>query len=273
MTRRGNVCLLCGEEQAISRFMKHRNDDFENGFGFCKTCVNSYDTKNQDSMIELFRMMNIPFIEEVWEDLSEDGQYDSLLARYLRSVATRREFKGFSDSVYGNKSITKSNDDSEVAKVTEEQLQRWGEGKTLVEYKSLDRAYESLVKIKPISTFQDEKRYVINVQLGLALENAIKDGEIKQIKGLRDSYTKDLKELGLDLGNQDDEEKKIGQRIQEWEKNEPIPTMDEEFQDVDGIKRYLKSFFVNPMKRTFGQATDSEIAEIDNYEVDGESHV
>ena len=272
MTRKGNVCVLCGEEQAKSRFMKHRNDDFDREIGFCKTCVAKYDTSNKDEMISLFRMMNIPFVDEVWEDQFADGA-DGVLGKYLKAIAVRREFVDFTDSVYGNASNQVNVSSQGAAEVTDKELERWGSGREVEEYKSLERAYESLVRIRPTSTYQDEKRYVINVQLGLALEDAIKNGETKQLKSLRETYTKDLKELGLDVGNRDDEIKYIGQRIQEWERNEPIPEMSEEFKDVDGIGNYLTRFFANAMKRTFGQASEEEISEIDNYVEDGKEDV
>lgn len=272
MARKGITCLLCGESKAASNFMKHRNDSLSEDFGFCKACVNEYDVNETESINDLFRMMNIPFINEVWENLLEDGD-NGLLGRYLRSIATRKEFKTFADSVYGN--TKESNSGSRgVVEVSSEMIARWGDGKSLDEYDALEKAYDSLVKIKPPSTHQEEKRYALNVKLSQALDQVIDNGEVKQIKPLREAYTKDLKELGLDLENSDDEMKVLGQRIQFWETNEPVPVMGDEFEDVDKIRYYFDKYFTIPMKRVFGQATDEEIAtlhEIEGDDPDGDS--
>ncbi|UDM84025.1 hypothetical protein [Vagococcus fluvialis] len=212
-------------------------------------------------------MMNIPFIEETWESFLEDGD-DGLLGKYLRSIATRKEFKTFSDSVYGSTQDTVSENSDGSSEVTSEMIARWGDGKSLDDYNSLEKAYESLVKIKPPSTYQEQKRYALNVKLSQALDQVIEDGETKQIKPLREAYTRDLKELGLDLENSDDEMKVLGQRIQYWETNEPVPTMGEDFEDVDKIRDYFNKYFTIPMKRVFGQATDEEVALLHDIEGD-----
>ncbi|MBO1087257.1 hypothetical protein [Enterococcus mundtii] len=266
MTRKGTICLLCGESKAASNFMKHRNDKLADGLGFCKACVNEYDVTDSDSITDLFRMMNIPFIQETWESLKVDGD-DGLLGKYLRAIATRREYKSYKDSVYGNTQETMSGTKS-TAEVTPEMIERWGVGKSSEDYMALEKAYESLTKIKIPSTHQEEKRYVLNVKLSQALDQVLEGGEVKQIKPIREAYTKDLKELGLDVDSSDDEMKSLGQRIQEWERNEPVPLMDEEFSDVDNIKKYFNKYFTIPMKRVFGQATDEEVALL--HEVEGD---
>lgn len=264
MVRKGTICLLCGESKAASHFMKHRNDNLAEGLGFCKQCVHSYDINDSESITDLFRMMNIPFVKEVWENQIKDGD-DALLGRYLRAVATRREYKSFVDSVYG--STSKDEEDIQAgAQVTPDMIERWGVNKSVDEYLALEKAYESLTKIKMPSTHQEQKRYVLNVKLSQALDQVIENGEVKQIKPMREAYTKDLKELGLDMDASDKEAKTLGQRIQYWEQNEPIPTIGKEFQDVDKIKYYFTKFFTIPMKRVFGQATDEEIAMLHDLE-------
>lgn len=265
MSKKGLSCLLCGESKATSHFMKHRNDKFSKRLGFCKDCVNKVDVNDQESVIDLFRMMNIPFVEEVWENQFEDGD-ESTLGKYLKAVATRREYKIFSDSLYGNTNDIESDTKSDVM-VTPKMIDRWGSDSSLEEYQALERAYESLEKIKVPSTHQEEMRYVLNVKFKRALDQALDQGETKQVKGLRETYTKDLKELGLDVSS-DDDELSLGQRIREWERNLPIPEMGIEFEDVDGIEYYFNKYFTIPMKRVFGQATSQEISEL--YEMDGD---
>ena len=269
MKQRATICLLCGESKAVSHFMKHRNDNLADRLGFCKVCVNGTDINNRDAVTDLFRMMNIPFVEEVWES-QFDGEEEGLLGRYLRVVATKKEFKIYDDSIRGNEKETVKEEPKISVVVTPEMIERWGVENTKEEYYALEKAYQSLVKIKTPSTHQDEKRYVINVKLQRALDLALDQGEIKQVKGLREAYTKDLKELGLDL-NSDDEELSVGQRIREWERVAPTPELDKEFIDVDNIEHYFNKYFTIPMKRVFGQATGKEISELYDMEVDSDS--
>ena len=63
----------------------------------------------------------------------------------------------------------------------------------------------------------------------------------------------------------------LGERVRDWEKNEPIPKLSREFEDVDNISAYITKFFLIPMKRLFNQATDEELGNLyDNDNLDPE---
>lgn len=263
MTRKGTTCLLCGQTKANSYFAKHRNDNISPDVGFCKNCISGYEEKDTDSIIDLFRLMNIPFISSIWENITNESE-QGVVGKYLRAIATRREFVSFSDSDFGKDTEHEEIKSTSKHKITPEMESRWGVDKTLDEYIALEGEYDSLVDIKIPASGQEEKRYVLNVKLKNALDKLLEDGDIKQVKSIREAYTKDLKELGLDIVSEDDEIKALGVRVQDWERTKPIPTLSEEFRDVDKIKEYFYKNLLIPMKRAFGQATEEEIAELNN---------
>ena len=66
-----------------------------------------------------------------------------------------------------------------------------------------------------------------------------------------------VEKVKYEKGN-DDSGKSLGQRIQNWELNEPVPDNDK-YEDTAGLKKYINKWFVIPMKRTFGVASEKEV--------------
>ena len=259
-----NVCLLCGEEKSTHQCSKHRNINISEHFGFCKDCLKlKVNDEDVNGVIDMLRLMNIPFISSVWENAVEKGG-SSIFSKYLQLIATQKKYKDFGDSVYDyDDEIQDSSDPSKTAfVVTDEIIARWGSLDNTNNYIELELSLESLKKIKEPQTYLEQQRYVQNVQLGKALNDALKAGA-KEIPALRKSYADDLKELGLDiLSASKDDNRSLGMRIAEWERHDPIPEAGDEFEDVDGINSYIRKWFLIPMKRVFGQATEQEVAEL-----------
>lgn len=255
------ACILCGEQRTPYQLSKHRNAMMNSKFGFCKECQKTVVDENDiDSVFELLRMMNIPFVSHVWETAVEnDGQ---TFGNYLKLIATKKQYENFADSVYENDEHFNEKEEINF-EVTNEIIARWG-ARENSEYLELEKAYENLVRIKEPTSFLDQRRYIQNVQISKALSDSLRDGsKASDISALRKAYTDDLKDLGLDVVSaQKDEKRSLGQRIAEWEREEPIPSLGKEFEDVDNITGYIRKWFLTPMKRVFGRATEEEISEL-----------
>ena len=117
--------------------------------------------------------------------------------------------------------------------------------------------------IKPPTTSLEYERYIQNVKLKDVLNDALQSGDSKAIPQLRKSYNDDLKELGFDviLNAQDESGETFGQKIKKLELAGPIINKDE-FDDVSKISKYIRKWFVIPLKRTFGQASEVEVASL-----------
>lgn len=254
------TCLVCGLPKSAHQISKHRNELLGDTYGFCKDCLKtSVDTDDVDNVVDVLRLMNIPFVEVVWENATEKGA-GNIFSKYLQLIATQRKYKTFMDSDFGDEQASEDGEvpDEEFA-VTGEIIARWGAGKDIAEYMELEYALGSSRKIKEPMTTLEMKRYVQNVKLGKALDNAMDMGDVKAIPQLRTAYTKDLEELGLNVDMSGQEEgRSLGIRIKEWEMTAPIPESSE-FDDVDKISNYIDKWFKIPMKRVFGMASDDEI--------------
>lgn len=260
-TKQTNVCLLCGEEKSTHQCSKHRNVNISEHFGFCKDCLKlKVNDEDINGVTDMLRMMNIPFVSSVWENAVEKGG-TNIFGKYLQLIATQKKYRDYDDTTYESEADLE--DSSKVAfTVTDEIIARWGSLEHINNYIELEFSLESLKKIKEPQTYLEQQRYVQNVQLGKALNDALKAGA-KEIPALRKSYADDLKELGLDiLSASKDDNRSLGMRIAEWERHEPIPEVSTEFDDVDGINSYIRKWFLIPMKRVFGQATEQEVAEL-----------
>lgn len=255
------VCVLCGEPKPSYQFSKHRNDVMDGGFGFCKNCLKEkVEDKDLNSVFDALRMMNVPFISSVWESAVEQGE-TNIFSKYLQLIATQKKYQDFGDSIFEDEDELPTNEDTPFI-VTDDVIVRWGDKDSDREFIELEKAYETLIKIKEPTTYLEQQRYVQNVKLGKALNDALESGS-KDISALRKSYADDLKELGLDtVSAQKEDNRSLGMRIAEWESNEPLPELGKEYEDVDGIMTYIRKWFTIPMKRVFGQATEEEISEL-----------
>lgn len=253
--REGTVCVICGETKPAYNFVKHRNDVMSDNVGFCKDCVrDNVDEKDNNSVLDMLRLLNIPYVNEVWENaLSKESE--STFTKYLQLVASKRSYKDFSDT---ERAGTENPLDDFV--VTREMTVRWGAGKSKDQYYDMEASYERLCSIKQPTTKFEEELYVKNVKLGQALDDALESGDSKTIPSLRKTYTDDLKNLGLDLTSVGAEEVgSLGTRIRDWELTKPIPVPDKELSDVDNIQGYIEKYFVIPLKRVFGLASEDEV--------------
>lgn len=245
------ICLLCGEMVSASETIKHRNE-YKSNYGFCKRCV--YDKfEREDDIRDILRMLNIPYIDTLWNDIESSDRVRSL-SSYLQAIAPKRNYKNFLDSEF----VKVGNKNKFV--VTDEIKERWGSSYTHAEYEILELKFQNLMKIKPPSTLLEENLYRDNVLIEKRLSESLINGTSKDIETLRKLYSQDLKALGLDVvrDNESDIEA-LGTRIAKWEQNAPLPEMSEEFKDVDRISRYITKFFQIPFKRAAGIATKEEL--------------
>lgn len=253
--RDGITCVICGKEKSDRAMFKHRNINIDEGFGFCKDCMNVQTEHNDiDTVIDSLRMMNIPFVGNVWENATESGG-NATFSKYLQLIATQKRYKDFNDSEFEDES-----DGSQASiEVTDEIIAKWGIRDSVEEYTELEFLYSSLTKIKEPATLFEEKRYVQNVKLGKAVDDALEGGDVKSVPQLRKAYADDLKDLGLDVKqSSEDDARTLGIRIAEWERHDPIPEISE-FSDVDNIQEYISKWFLLPLKRVFGRASEEEI--------------
>lgn len=256
------TCLICGGKYASRSMVTHRNECIDGKFGFCMNCVKN-QIENDTDPVDTFRMLNIPYVQKLWTDIY--SREDNPLSAYLKAIAPRKQYKTFADSSY-----VSSDEDMSV---NEEMIGRWGSGLSETEYIDLETTLNGLKTIKMPETALEERMYVDQTLLIQRQRKAIADGNSKDIKDLQQAMLNGYKSLGLDVVQTDKKEiEALGQRIKNWEMEEPLPVISKEFEDVDKIKEYFTKFFLIQMKRMFGKATEDEIAyqKREDFEWDGD---
>lgn len=254
-----HTCIICGKPVAARQFGKQQNSLFNEKYVVCRDCANKYvDMNDSESIKAMCRLLDIAYIQELVDKalIEED---DPNMGHYLRLVALRRDLKGYSDSVFTHQV---SNDEDTPSKA-EELEEKWGKDYSEDEYSYFESQLKNLIAIKEPKTQFELKRYIQNVKLEDTLNKVLSSGDVKAIPNIRKTYNDDLKDLGFDsvLNAKDNGSQSLGERIQHWEDNKPIPDKDE-FEDVSGIKQYIQKWFIIPMKRTFGQATEEEVSSL-----------
>ena len=66
--------------------------------GICKSCVYVVNVKDKQEIIDMFRMLNIPFDEQLFDEILNVEEKDKVLANYLRAIARRKDLIDFLDS-------------------------------------------------------------------------------------------------------------------------------------------------------------------------------
>jgi hypothetical protein len=256
-----HICVICGQTRRINQCTNNNNEYLKEGFVVCKDCANERtDLNDNESVRRMCQFLNIAYVQEIVDKvvLEED---DPNMGHYLRYYALRKDVKLYSDSIFSH---ANDEDVSESNMTTaEEMAEKWGKDYKDDEYSYFESQLKNLIAIKEPKTQFELKRYIQNVKLEYVLNQALQDGDAKTIPNLRKTYNDDLKDLGFDsvLNAKDNGSQSLGERIQHWEDNKPIPDKDE-FEDVSGVKQYIQKWFIIPMKRTFGQATEEEVSSL-----------
>lgn len=254
-------CVLCGESAKIKN-IRHRNEDMPDYFQFHSECLKEKFINDDYNPIDTLRMMNIPYVHEVWVSAVENTEKNDLerqeaITKYLKMIGPKKQYKDFMDSVF----------EPEEDSVTAELESRWGAGLTPEEYRVFENSYQNLVHLQPPKNLQDVNSYTITVRMEHLLKEALRNGDHKEIKDLQMSYDKQLKSIGLDSISLKDSsmEKSLGEKIQEWEQNGPLPEIEEDFKDIDNIKKYFDTFFLYPLLRNFDKYNEKMEKLLDNF--------
>lgn len=229
----------------------------------CRECANAADLTNEEEMIAYCQLANIPYVKSLVIEVVKDNKNPNF-GQYMKKLAPYKRYETFSDSIFAEEDELQ-NDGG--LKITEDIVQKWGEGYDEEKYAYFEAALKGLMAIKAATTSLEVERYIQNVKLKDVLNEALHDGDFKAITQLRKAYNDDLKELGFDsvLNAKDDSGESLGQRIQKWETTKPIPDR-EEFEDASGIIKYIKKWFIIPLRRNFGMADEKEVSSL--YEED-----
>lgn len=268
-------CPVCGEFKASSNFYssKKTKDGIEHCA--CKSCLldlaTDYDPKskirtdNREKTISVFKMLDIPFIEE---------DYKSQLQLLNDNVAEKQRSTAYQQLLVLTKSLPQYHGkDFSFSKFDVDSEQSLSQEDTKIVQKTLKAArkrfgnnYNNDDLMFLENEYQDWcARYECNTKSQEDVFENLSVNKLLQRKALREGKsTKDLdkqRQDWMDAGNLKPKQSSangfsdsltFGQLIERWEEEKPIPTPTDEFKDVDGIGKYIRIWFKGHLCRALG---------------------
>lgn len=265
-------CPKCGKWQSTetSYYMDKRY--ITDRYPICKKCImKMVEQKNKDddqpnetreSVQEVLKMMDLPFVSDFYDDCVK-GAYDDIrekkknspFATYITSLLSLPNWKGMTwkDSKFGD-----SNDTPDEIRLNQRTIRsakkRFGSGYTDEEYMFLENEYQDWILHYECNTKAQEEVFE-----NLSICKLLKRKSLNSGKG-----TKDLDaqmQQWLDTGNLKPKQNNLdalsdaqtlGTLLQKYEEEKPLPTLDPELEDVDGIGRYVNAFYMGHICKMFG---------------------
>jgi hypothetical protein len=270
-------CTCCGENLPLTEFYKSQSSMFkyDQKCPICKKCMLSiYDENLQIYKSEEKALYKTLFSLDYYFDikLCKRALIDTyntdkdLLKTYMSSInLVQYRGKTSKDSLPMPELWDIPEDEFESYEIedvgikkpiliTKEMITRWGEGRSNDDYLYLEDMYSTMIKTYDTSnpmSVETYKQIVLNyldVKKLREMKNPDnkKIGEILKINSMlqADCRIKDVQ------ASNDEDNLYWSKFIDEIEWTEPIPKPEKEFADVDGIKKYIKKWFVEPFAKS-----------------------
>lgn len=250
-------------------------------FPICRICINNFiDEKSSEGYMERVKMvlslLNRPLINDLWSEMEEDWN------RYIRPVSSLSQYNhlNFIDSDFlkhspsDSKSLIKFEDENyELSNDSiNDLIEFWGKGYSLDDLVFLQREYEKLINSYECDTYAMEMLFQEVSHLRLTITKRRQEGNQvdKELKTLQDllgsANIKPVQETGANAA----EQATFGTLIKKWENDRPVPEPDEAWKDVDGIGKYIKTWFFGQLTKMMGMKgkhTDEFEEELEKYTV------
>lgn len=275
--KRLKKCNCCGEEKELNEYYKSQSNLYkaDGKLPICKDCVMEIYEENlqvyKDEEKALYKTL---FNLDIYFDLKlcKRALIDTyntdkhILKSYLSNI-NLVQYKGktskdspampslwdIPEEEFQTYELEKI-DIKEPILITKDIITRWGEGKSNEDYMYLEEMYSTMVKTYDTSnpmSVETYKQIVLNYLDVKKLREAKnpdnkKIGEILKINSMlqADCRIKDVQ------ASNDEDNMYWSKFIEDIEWTEPIPKPEKEFLDVDGIKKYIKKWFVEPFAKS-----------------------
>lgn len=261
-------CAGCNDFIAISNF--YSSDEFDGGhFPLCKKCClalaeqrykkNDKPNETKESVQRLLLMMNLPYIDSLYESCcrsvaNTEANEKNLRAPILSYMTTIKSLPQYRFKKWKDSEFPSESDDTISRKVKQATIKRFGSGFDNSDYLFLQDQYEDWISRYECKTKAQEELFERLCFKKLEIFKATRDG--KSTKDLDRSY-QDLMSTANITPRQNDldslsEAQTLGTLIQKWETERPLPEIDPDLEDVDKIGKYIEVFFKGHMSKMLG---------------------
>ena len=149
--------------------------------------------------------------------------------------------------------------------ITSEIIRRWGRGLPKDDYSFLEEKYQELIAVYDHRNPVQRMLYQNISRTQLEAEKARRNGNPAMYEKMMSTLSKLMGDGNIKPVQENavsDDEASFGLFIKKIESEEPIPEPLDEFQDVDGFRKYIDEWFVKPFARIFdldmGKAIEEE---------------
>jgi hypothetical protein len=266
-------CTCCGNERKSDDFYASSSlfHKATNKTHVCKQCIwdfaeetdanSNYDIKKiQDTL----RMIDKPFLKDLWKATMDESEKSGkqTFRLYMKNLGMRQNRElNWSDSDIRNEVNNKivinefTEEEQEIAKEEIHELMRfWGKGFELDHYIWLQTEYEDFVNRYECDSKGMELliKQICLTELDIEIRRSGGEKVDQQLKTLQDllgsSNLKPVQETGANAVEQES----FGTLIKKFERERPVPEPDSVWKDVDGIGKYIRTFFLGHMAKAVG---------------------
>ena len=277
------VCRRCGK--AYSRM----RDGFQRSYAslykgtgylpYCKDCVDSmfagylaacHDDKN--SVRQMCRKLDIYWSADLFESVEKKNSSRSIMTSYITAVnAQKYAGRSYDDTLreedalwvwpsqYGSPGNVKDVESDDDIEISQDVVAFWGTGYTPTMYRDLEqrRSYW-------MSRYQGDTdidiglealiRQICALELDINRDRADGKSVDKSVSALNNLLGSAMLKPAQknDSGDTALEKTPFGVWIDRWENKRPIPDPDPELQDVDGIVKYITTWFLGHLCKMLG---------------------
>lgn len=288
-------CMCCGKQKKLVEFYLSESFLYRKygRLAFCKDCVGelynqilSKVDNYKTCMYRFCRKLDYPYIHSVYDMAEKEANRrgTDIYRIYLQKINSFGAVNGyqgdFDDSDDFEKKLDRDfNDAKEIQKdlledfeLTPEILMFWGSGFSLEDYKFLEDEFDDWQSKYEIDSKSLEILVKQMCYTSLTIGKKRINGESvdKDLKTLQELMTscnlKPVQETGMNAN----EQATFGTLIKKWENEKPIPEPDPEWQDVNNIGKYIRTWFTGHLSRMMNVeagVSDEYLEEISKYTV------
>lgn len=271
------LCPCCGEWKKATAF--YQDQRYATGrFYFCTECLldmaTDYDKKtktrtdNREKTMKVLQLLDLPFIESLYQNCLKKNEEDTgerqrptafqMLVTQYKSFP---QYKGktWKDSSYTATDEDLDDEDSEgVAKISPRTVKngrkRFGAGYSDEEYQFLENEYQEWVTRYECNTKAQEEIFERLSMKKLEIHKATLDGTATD--KLDATYQQLLTTANItpkqSASSNVTDAQTFGTLIQKFEETRPLPEIDPDLKDVDGIGLLIDVFFKGHLSKMFG---------------------
>lgn len=248
---------------------------FKSGyFPLCKKVVldmaTDFDKKtgerkdNKEKTQWVLHLMDLPYLDDIFEAQMQNAADDvgekvrtTAFQQYVTLIKSLPQYKKLTwkDSKFGAEGDTTANDDDEVKRKARKEIKKiFGSGFSEADYLYLQDQYDDWRARTQVNT-KSQETVVVQIcfkQLEIWKAQRAGNDTDKMIKSLNDLMNAGNLQPRQAVGNAETDQMCLGQMIEKFENERPIPEPDPEFKDPSKIGTYIRVWFSGWLSKALG---------------------